>query len=286
MKTFLRGRLRGYRRTKYLRSGRRAWSYGYGDYKNSFIDRVLGEDELLQIFRTGAPLPVGYGTGIDERAVEIPWVLSQLPNEGTGHLLDAGSALNHEYMLQARPLTRSKITIMTLAPEALAFWDRGISYVFGDLRHVDFRDDCFDTVTCISTIEHVGMDNAMYAKGSEIARPGDMREFLGAVRELNRILKPGGTLYITFPFGRYENHGWLQQFDVALTDALIEAFHAAEAKETIFRYDRDGWRLSDRHDSSRCEYSNAGLSAACGGTSSAPDNAAAARAVACLALRK
>ena len=52
------------------------------------------------------------------------------------------------------------------------------------------------------------MDNSMYAGDSDLGRRGNPTEFLLAVGELKRVLKPGGKLCITFPFGRYENHGW------------------------------------------------------------------------------
>jgi SAM-dependent methyltransferase len=171
---------------------------------------------------------------------------------------------------------------MTLAPENAAFWDLGISYLYGDLRCIDFRDDWFDAVTCISTIEHIGMDNAMYAS-SPVAAPSGTTDFVPAVRELRRVLSPGGTLYITFPYGRYENHGFFQQFDAALTDRLVDAFAPTRMTETIFRYTPEGWQLSDRTATADCRYFNVHEPAAVGG---AHDYAAGARAVACLALVK
>ncbi len=47
-------------------------------------------------------------------------------------------------------------------------------------------------------------------------------------------------------FDLFENHGWFQQFDAQLMDKLIEEFDPSFFKETIFRYDQDGWKLSDR----------------------------------------
>src|SRR5688500_16264708 len=126
LKGFLRGKIRGYRRAKYLRSGKRAWSEGYGDYKASFLANVLADSNLLGIFRDGLDLPANYGDGLDERVVEIPWALSRLSGK-TGHLLDAGSALNHEYLVDAPSLAGFKLSIITLAPEAIAFWRRGVS---------------------------------------------------------------------------------------------------------------------------------------------------------------
>jgi ubiquinone/menaquinone biosynthesis C-methylase UbiE len=44
-----------------------------------------------------------------------------------------------------------------------------ISYVYGDLRNTILKDQCFDEIVCISTLEHIGMDNTMlYTKDSPV----------------------------------------------------------------------------------------------------------------------
>lgn len=242
------------RLASYLRSDRRPWSVGYSDYRNRYLSDALKNNSLLNKFQKGLPLPKKYGFRLDARVVEIPWVLARLAQRTGRLLLDAGSSLNQDYVLKAPSLADKRITIVTLAPEGQCYWKLGISYVFGDLRDLDFRDGCYDSIACISTIEHVGMDNRMYAGDADIARSGDAKEFLLAARELKRVLKPDGVLYITFPFGRYENHGWFQQFDSKLTDRLIEGFSPMHFNETVFQYDPDGWRLSDRDSCAHCQF--------------------------------
>jgi SAM-dependent methyltransferase len=161
--------------------------------------------------------------------------------------------------------------------------------VFGDLRKTEFRDDWFDVITYISTIEHVGMDNAMYTNCADIARPGDTEDFVRAIAELKRVLKRGGVLYVTCPFGRYENHGFFQQFDSQLVDKLIEAFASAQVNEAMFRDSRNGWILSDRDACTQCEYFDVHESKYFmpASTMEYPsDYAAGPRAVACLELQK
>jgi SAM-dependent methyltransferase len=272
----------------YLRSDRRPWRFGYSIYRAKYIAQVVRDDSILGIFRDNKPLPSSYGFRVDARTVEIPWVLARVMQR-SGQLLDAGSALNLDYVVTAPALANYKITIATLAPEAICLWNLGISYVFGDLRALDFRDDWFDAVVCISTIEHVGMDNALYAGQAENARRASSRDHLRAVKELRRVLKPGGVLYITFPFGVYEDHGWFQQFDAAMADQLIATFNPSEAKETVFRYDPDGWKLSDRAACACCEYFDVHTSKYFDPRSTIeypPDYPAGERSVACLELRK
>ena len=146
-------------------------------------------------------LPPQYGLWLDERMVEYPWFLSRLP-AGPGRLLDAGSVLNYDLLLQHPKLREKELTIMTLAPEADCFWHYGVSYVFGDLRETGFRDSHFDAIACISTLEHVGLDNTLPYTGVAGKKENDPASCLAAVRELRRILKPGGPAFITVPYGR------------------------------------------------------------------------------------
>jgi len=71
---------------------------------------------------------------------------------------------------------------------------------------------------------------------------------------LKRVLRPGGILCISFPFGRYENHGWFQQFDSELVDVLTESFNPAQHNESIFQYYPDGWQRSTRESCKDCEF--------------------------------
>ncbi len=191
-------------------------------------------------------LPAGYGQWLDERIVEYPWLFSRLP-AGPGRLLDAGSVLNFDFLLQQPRLREKQLTIMTLAPEADCFWRYGVSYVFGDLRETGFRDGYFDYIACISTLEHVGLDNTLLYTSDASKRENAPASYLAAVRELRRILKPGGSAYITVPFGRHDVRTWLQVFDASMLGNLIAAFGPQTSSVDFFRYrSKDGWHPSSR----------------------------------------
>lgn len=237
----------------YAWSDRRPWRLGYSQFKLEYLRNILHDDATLAPFRDSRPLPAGHGVRLDARVVEIPWVLSRLPRNATS-VLDAGSSLNFLEVLSSPPLSEKSLTILTLMPERRCFWKLGVSYLFGDLRHLLFQDETFDAIACISTIEHVGMDNSLYAGEIAKAKPGAKTEFLPAVQELKRVLKERGKLFITFPFGRHEDHGWFQQFDAQLADTLIAAFAPRDVQEFVYRYGSGGWQLSQRAECAECEF--------------------------------
>src|SRR5262249_53275417 len=120
------------------------WTARYYVYWTHFIARAIADKALLQKFRCGEPLPAGYGIGVEERIVEYPWLLTNLSDKQEV-LLDAGSVLNYDFIVDHPLFKRKTVHILTLAPEDKAFWKKGISYLFADLRRIPIRDDYYDT---------------------------------------------------------------------------------------------------------------------------------------------
>ena len=264
---------------QYLEGGQIPWSSGYKPYRMGLLQEVLRNEELLQTFWEGESLPENYGFGIDERIVEYPWVLSRL-GQNQGRLLDAGSVLNYSYLLDLPQLETKSITIMTLDPEHLEKRNN-VSYLYGDLRDILIRDNVFDYIVCISTLEHIGLDNTVFytneAKYKE-TKPQDYRKVMS---ELQRVLAPGGRLLLTVPFGLPQNFGWMQQIDSSGLIEIAKAFGAQPINTTFFQYLPQGWIISDEQACSECEYFNVHST-----SEPASDRAAAARAVACLEFVK
>lgn len=272
-------------RVRFALAGRRPWSAGYIAARNRVIARALDTDDLLRCFRSGEALPPGYGVGFDERCVEYPWLFSQLP-DGPGALLDAGSVLNHAFVLAHPHLRARTLHILTLAPEDVCFWHRGISYLFGDLRDIPIREGFYDAVACVSTLEHVGYDNAHYT--GRAGEGSDRDAFRIVMAELARVLKPGGTLLLTVPFGLRREYDRLQVFDAARLDDAIRAFGSArDVQTTFFRYSAEGWNVATRDASADAEFVDRFASrdrAAGDPFRIEPDRAVAARAVACVRM--
>jgi SAM-dependent methyltransferase len=225
---------------------------GYGPYRNRAIKKALSSPFNPE------RLPIGYGRWVDERIVEYPWLFSLLP-EVEGDLLDAGSTLNHADIIHHSKLHNKRTTILTLAPEENCFWKDGISYIYGDLRKTIFRDETFDYLVSLSVIEHIGLNNQMYdpkgISGNAATADSSRSGHLAAVREMRRVLKSGGTAYFSMPFGKHDVRNWIQVFDAAMVDRVIETF--APTSHTAFYYKSSatsGWQNCRREEAAESRF--------------------------------
>jgi SAM-dependent methyltransferase len=245
----------------------------YGDKQRALLTAAMSEPGLQRRFARRPRLPAGYGIGLDERVVELPWMLPRL----RGEVLDAGSSCNHAHVLDRVLPQVAGLTIVTAAPEPHAFPERGVTYAYADFRALPFTDGAFDTIACVSSLEHVGMDNGLY--GGPGREPDADAAVAKALDELVRVLRPDGTLLVTVPFGAPEDHGWFRQYgpdELAVLQADLGA-RGLEAEITVFAYSPTGWRQSTPAAANGAHYRDWHAD-----PTPVPDRAAAARAVACI----
>lgn len=70
----------------------------------------------------------------------------------------------------------------------------GLNTGQADLNALPFADDSIGSLSCMHTVEHVGLGRY----GDELDPLGDLK----AIRELTRVLAPGGLLYFVVPIGK------------------------------------------------------------------------------------
>ncbi len=124
-----------------------------------------------------------------DRDLEYPWVIKHIDIK-EGKLLDIGSTVG----IMLKELLPQGLEIYCLDLNVRAKIDSSIKFSTGDVRSTDFKDNLFNTITCISTLEHVGVEGRYKVKKDEF---GDIK----AMKEMLRILKPGGKLVLTVPYG-------------------------------------------------------------------------------------
>jgi SAM-dependent methyltransferase len=122
----------------------------------------------------------------NERTVEVPIAFSYLRGFGGHPVLEVGNVLSH---------------YMSVHHEIIDKYERAPGVL--NLDVVDYSpSDRYDLIISLSTLEHVGWDEAVREEGKP----------LRAVDHLVELLAPGGTLLVTFPLG-YNPH-----VDTALQD--------------------------------------------------------------------
>ncbi|MEX2178842.1 MAG: class I SAM-dependent methyltransferase [Gemmatimonadaceae bacterium] len=226
--------------------------------------------------------------GLDERVVEFPWIFDRMAAldhpGGRGGVLDAGSIMNHRPILRWwNNAGRSPLSIVTLAHEGAAHVSNTVRYEFADLRHLPYRDEWFSAVLCISTLEHVGLDNTAYgaAVAAGGADPGTAS--VQALRELRRVSAHGASLLLSVPFGARSNRGWFRIFDADDLRQVIDGSGWTHARSRFFRATKDGWRECGQDDVGDAGYNER---ARRGGLRTAPPFVAAAEAIALVEMTR
>jgi len=189
--------------------------------------------------------------GTDERVVEIPWVLSRLRPEG--RVLEVGYAFAETPYLGA--LLRSGVELVGVD---LATRDvDGMEAVTADVRALPFEDASFDQVLLVSTLEHVGADNAVYGIEGE-KEPGARLE---ALRELRRVLRRDGSALVTVPLGEPGDYGWFRQEDERGWSRLYGQAGLFVEEQEAYELTPEGWRASPDFDAAGVRYGARGLAA-------------------------
>jgi SAM-dependent methyltransferase len=182
----------------------------------------------------------GQGTAdMTERVIEIPWVFRRVAARD-GRVLDVGTAHALDvYRRLLRRLPAGELHLVDLAP-----FDFEVAEAFvhqADIRALPFPAGFFDATLCISTLEHIGLDNSEYFDGRR--DPADDEGDLTALRELARVTKPDGRVLVTVPGGKPGTYGWYRQYDRLTWEALTErAGLEIEEIEYFAHVAVHGWR--------------------------------------------
>jgi SAM-dependent methyltransferase len=189
--------------------------------------------------------------GTDERLVEVPWVLSRLR---TGRVLEVGYAFAEPAyiaaLLEANP---GELVGADLATSEVP----GFETVVADVRSLPFPDRYFDQVLLVSTLEHVGADNAVYGVEGESDDSGRA----AALRELRRVLKPKGRLLVTVPLGEPGDYGWFRQDDIRGWTRLFAGAGFFVEEQEAYELGEEGWHSAPTFDAEGVTYGTRGPAA-------------------------
>jgi SAM-dependent methyltransferase len=231
----------------------------------TLVHELVASDEAVRVRQLDDAVALGLGARdrgeqlswlqegpeTDERVVEIPWVLSRLV--GSGRVLEVGYAFAEPAYLAG--LLRSGVTLVgvDLAERGV----EGMERLVADVRALPLPDASIDQVLLVSTLEHVGADNTGYGLEAE----ADPASSTAALRELGRVLRPGGTLLVTVPLGEPGDHGWFRLDDVRGWNALFASAGLFVEEQEAYELREEGWRATPSFDAFGVGYGDRGPAA-------------------------
>ena len=219
-------------------------------------DHVQRIAEVLKQTKSGVPLEQALmsfdGTKYSERVVEYTFTDHWLrENNDTQSVLDIGCVLNNKVMTSA--VSESFDSIWYCNPAVEPLCDHGIEtyYAVSTLDNA-FRESelKFGTVTCLSTIEHIGYDNSQYGVHVPDALVEPSTEILSeSLTKIAGLLYGGGRALVSVPYGRRNvchhritRKKAFQLFDFA---SIQEAFESVSSscvtKLSVFKATSNGW---------------------------------------------
>lgn len=145
------------------------------------------------------------------RYLEFGYLLEFLDRQGggPGAVLDVSSPVMISHILARRGYS---VTKTDLNPAEARFVGdmSNPSFEVQDARCLSYPDDTFDLVVSISVIEHIH------------------KEFTAAIREMIRVVRPGGHIYLTFPVAGEHREEWL--------DSDIYGAQVRDGEKVFFQY--------------------------------------------------
>lgn len=188
-------------------------SYGVGaayfpDQEPSWGVKYAIEAEQSRIASHFDATVAEYRPAIDERDGRAQAVMAALGDLGGARVLDAGCGKGRYAALLKRRHPTADVTALDVSAEMLRHVPAGIATVQHSLLDLPFPDDHFDAILCVEALEHA-------------VRIGE------AVRELGRVLKPGGTLVVIDKnrekLGALAMPSWERWFEAGELTAMLGA---------------------------------------------------------------
>lgn len=172
-----------------------------------------------------------------ERLVEYPFLARNLVSSDIdARILDIGAGESNLTKTIGK-FGNKKWQVVGIDITKLIEKSEFVSLARMDARVMGFRDEVFDQIICISTIEHIGFfpDASGISVGNYDG--ADMR----TMSEIHRILKKGGTVIVTLPYGtrsiRTREH---RLYNSSALSNLISTF--AVIKKEYYGYDEGKWK--------------------------------------------
>lgn len=127
------------------------------------------------------------------------------------------------------------ITLVDIRPVELPV--RNFTFIEGTILDLPFKDNSIESLSCLCVVEHIGL-----------GRYGDQLDSFGtekAVKELQRVVKKGGNLYISVPIDK-ENKVYFNAHRSFTPEYFLSLFPNMILKEERYIYGKELVKKYDR----------------------------------------
>lgn len=194
---------------------------------------------IREAFARALPSAVRRELVVTERIVEVPYVLRALQLPLASRILDVGARWSTLSM---------SLASLGYRPVAVDLGEltnprSGPDLVRADIRKPPFREGSFDAAVMISTLEHIGVGHYDVRKRED--------DDVLVMRTLSALVRPGGLLLLTVPFGRAGVGPSQRAYD---SRRLREVLVGWDPAETRFFVLKDGrWREAPESEASEAD---------------------------------
>ncbi|HSB57696.1 MAG TPA: DUF268 domain-containing protein [Nitrosopumilaceae archaeon] len=194
-------------------------------YSNKYEEQITSKSPNAICYADVSKISYYNELPMSERFDEYLWVLENLNT--TGNLLDVGCSES----IFAQELTKiNSLNVFGIDIRQPEYTPQ-FTFFLEDCNKTHFDDGFFDQITVVSSIEHFGLD--FY--GNKIL---DEDSDFKSMKELRRILKNNGLIFLTLPYGK-ESKSWYRKYDEARLEKLLDGFEVLEIK--ILKQTHIGW---------------------------------------------
>jgi len=148
-----------------------------------------------------------------ERIVEIPFVLQNIPHDKNIRILEIGCSDSPIFM----HLLNLGYQVTGVSLDDCQFSHPNFKFYKKNFFDCDFKENSFDVIILLSTIEHVGLN--VYGN-KLIDDEGDIKLMEAAYK----TLKPGGIVILTTPYGHYGVRETYRVYDEKRLNKLLASF--------------------------------------------------------------
>jgi SAM-dependent methyltransferase len=176
----------------------------------------------------------------DSRIIEDSFAFSKLMGMSIGKACDVGCIARHNYISPSLAMNGWEVYGVDIRSE-WQFHHPNFHFIQGDIRENTFETESLDLITCISTLEHIGLIG-YYGNQHEI-KEGDYE----AMVQIKRVLKKSGTLLLTVPYRKtYIERPGTRVYDTNRLLPMIEGYSIKS--EVVYLQDKKGfWFIKDRN---------------------------------------